>query len=171
MLPKMDGFEVLERIREDGSHVPVLFLTAKDSLQDKVKGFNAGADDYLVKPFETDELLARVHALGRRPWEIYIEDKLTFNDLSLNMDTFELTAGHKAVSLTQKEALLLEELIKNTAHPLSKEEIKERVWGEGSDITENSVELYIHYLRKKLAGSKTKIMTKRGKGYILTKDA
>lgn len=167
MLPKMDGFTILEEIRKAGKRVPVLFLTARDSLEDKVRGLNEGADDYLVKPFETDELLARVHALGRRPWEIYQEDNLKFNDLVLDLDKQELHYGGKCVNLTQKEAALLEMLIKNPQHPISKEEILEKVWGDNSEVSTNSVELYVHYLRKKLSGTNSAIKTRRGRGYIL----
>ncbi|MGI6108744.1 MAG: response regulator transcription factor [Eubacteriaceae bacterium] len=167
MLPEMDGLTVLRTLRKKGRKVPVLLLTARDSLEDKVNGLNSGADDYLVKPFETDELLARVHALGRRPWELFEEDSVCFKDLKLILNTSELLIDGKTVPLTQKEATLLELLIKNAGHPLSKEQILDKVWGSDSGTTENSVELYIHYLRKKLKGSASAIKTKRGTGYML----
>ncbi len=167
MLPKMDGLTVLRTLRRKGRKVPVLLLTARDTLEDKVNGLNSGADDYLVKPFETDELLARVHALGRRPWELFEEDSVSFKDLTLSLNTSELHIGGQIVPLTQKEAALLELLMKNAGHPLSKEQILEKVWGSRSGATENSVELYIHYLRKKLKGSSSAIKTRRGTGYQL----
>ncbi len=167
MLPGMSGLEILKAIREAGKNVPVMLLTAKDSTADKVKGLDMGADDYLVKPFETDELLARVRALGRRPWEVYQDNSITFADLSLNMNNGELLIDGHPYKLTSKEAQLLEMFIRNPGMTISKEQILDRIWGIESSAMENSVEIYVHYLRKKLAPSRTVIKTIRGMGYVL----
>ncbi len=172
MLPGKSGLDILRLLRSHGKKVPVLLLTAKDTLADKVTGLNSGADDYLVKPFETDELLARVHALARRPRESYQEETgQHFADITLLPETSEARINNQHISLTQKEAALLSLLIKNQGHPLSKEQILDAVWGKDSGTTENSVELYVHYLRKKLSGSSTRIKTIRGQGYLLTDNA
>ena len=128
MLPGMSGLDILQDIRAKGKNVPVLLLTAKDSTADKVKGLNMGADDYLVKPFATDELIARVRALGRRPWDVYTDNTLTFNDLALNINNGELIINDKPVRLTSKEAQLMEMFIRNPGMTISKEQILDRIW-------------------------------------------
>lgn len=167
MLPGMSGLDILKSIRDAGKNVPVMLLTAKDSTQDKVKGLDMGADDYLVKPFVTEELLARVRALGRRPWEVYQDNTIVFSDLTLNISNGELLIGDKPKKLTAKEAQLLEVLIRNPGMTISKEQLLDRIWGIESSAMENSVEIYIHYLRKKLAQSNVTIKTIRGMGYVL----
>jgi DNA-binding response OmpR family regulator len=170
MLPGMSGLDILKKIREDGKNVPVMLLTAKDSTEDKVAGLNMGADDYVVKPFETEELLARVRALGRRPWDVYPEGDITFADLKLNINSGELFIDGHPVRLTAKEGQLMEMFIRNPGMIISKEQILDRIWGIESNAMENSVEIYVHYLRKKTASSRTTIKTVRGMGYVL-KDA
>ncbi|MGL4548353.1 response regulator transcription factor [Eubacterium aggregans] len=167
MLPGMSGLEILQHIRSQGKNVPVLLLTAKDSTADKVAGLNMGADDYLVKPFVTDELIARVRALGRRPWDVYSDSVLTYADLALNINNRELTIGTKPVRLTSKEAQLMEMFIRNPGITISKEQILDRIWGIESNAMDNSVEIYVHYLRKKMKDSRTIIKTIRGLGYLL----
>jgi DNA-binding response OmpR family regulator len=167
MLPGMNGLDILKHIRDQGKNVPVLLLTAKDSTEDKVKGLNLGADDYLVKPFATDELIARVRALGRRPWDVYQDNVFTFADLALNINNGELTIADTPVRLTSKEAQLMEMFIRNPGITISKEQILDRIWGIESNAMDNSVEIYVHYLRKKIADSRTSIKTIRGLGYVL----
>ena len=170
MLPGMSGLDILKKIREEGKNVPVMLLTAKDSTEDKVTGLNMGADDYVVKPFETEELLARVRALGRRPWDVFPEGDITFADLKLNINSGELFIDGNPVRLTAKEGQLMEMFIRNPGMIISKEQILDRIWGIESNAMENSVEIYVHYLRKKTAASRTTIKTVRGMGYVL-KDA
>ena len=167
MLPGMTGLEILRSIREAGKNVPILLLTAKDDTKDKVNGLNMGADDYLVKPFVTEELIARVRALGRRPWEVYQDNVIHFSNLSLNINSGELYVDDVLNRLTAKEAQLLEMFIRNPGMTISKEQILDRIWGIESMAMENSVEIYVHYLRKKLDTSKAYIKTIRGLGYVL----
>ena len=167
MLPGMTGLEILRSIRESGKNVPILLLTAMDNTQDKVNGLNMGADDYLVKPFVTEELVARVRALGRRPWEVYQDNVIPFFNISLNINTGELYIDGTLNKLTAKEAQLLEMFIRNPGMTISKEQILDRIWGIESLAMENSVEIYVHYLRKKLDKSKACIITIRGLGYVL----
>jgi len=167
MLPGMSGLEILRSIREAGKNVPILLLTAMDNTQDKVNGLNMGADDYLVKPFVTEELIARVRALGRRPWEVYQDNVIHLSNISLNINTGELHVDGTLNKLTAKEAQLLEMFIRNPGMTISKEQILDRIWGIESQAMENSVEIYVHYLRKKLDKSNTYIKTIRGLGYVL----
>ncbi len=167
MLPGMSGLEILKEIRAAGKNVPILLLTAKDDTKDKVNGLNMGADDYLVKPFVTEELIARVRALGRRPWEVYQDNVIHFANISLNINSGELYVDDVLNRLTAKEAQLLEMFIRNPGMTISKEQILDRIWGIESMAMENSVEIYVHYLRKKLETSQTYIKTIRGLGYVL----
>lgn len=170
MLPEVDGLTVLKHIRQTGKKVPVLLLTAKDSTQDKVKGLNMGADDYVVKPFETDELIARIRALGRRAGEQYADNVIQYADLVLDTTSGELSIGTKKVRLTAKESQMLELFILNPEQTIAKKALLERIWGNDGKAAENSVEIYIHYLRKKLSGAKVTIKTLRGMGYVLKRD-
>lgn len=167
MLPSLSGLEILRSIRAAGKNVPILLLTAKDDTKDKVNGLNMGADDYLVKPFVTEELIARVRALGRRPWEIYQDNVIRYANISLNINTGELFVDEVLNRLTAKEAQLLEMFIRNPGMTISKEQILDRIWGIESSAMENSVEIYVHYLRKKLDQSQAYIKTIRGLGYVL----
>ena len=126
-----------------------------------------GADDYLVKPFVTEELIARVRALGRRPWEVYQDNVIHFSNIALNINSGELYVDGVLNRLTAKEAQLLEMFIRNPGMTISKEQILDRIWGIESMAMENSVEIYVHYLRKKLDTSKAYIKTIRGLGYVL----
>lgn len=163
MLPKRDGVSILRELRSLGYGMPVLFLTAKDTPDDRVEGLDAGADDYLVKPFETAELLARVRALLRRVDKELVGDKIQGAGVVLDPLKGEVTYDGKTVKLTVKEAVLLELLMKNVGQVLSKERILERVWGYSADVDTANVDLYIHYLRKKLTPGHIK--TVRGVGY------
>lgn len=167
MMPEIDGIEVSKRLRE-GSDVPILMLTAKGTIADKVAGFASGADDYLVKPFAFDELLARVRALLRRrqPREGEI---LRFSDLSLNTATREVKRGNDAIELTAQEFDLLELFARHPRQVLKRDLIYERVWGYNFEGESNVIEVYVRYLRSKLeAGGKSRlIQTIRGVGYVL----
>lgn len=171
MMPKMDGFEVVSRLRESKNTTPVIMLTAKDDLQSKVKGLDLGADDYLPKPFAIEELLARVRAAARRHSEMIV-DTITYQDLTLNTSNYTLHCGDKSVSLGAKEYNILHFMLKNPKQVLSKDMIISKVWGLDSDITENNVEAYMSFLRKKLyfVGSKLTILSKRMLGYYLETD-
>ena len=167
MLPRKEGVALLKELRSQGIHTPVLLLTAKDSLQDRVEGLDAGADDYLVKPFSTEELLARLRALGRRPSGQIQDEQLIVAGLNLKPLHCELTQGNKTVKLTLKESLLLELFMRNPGQVITKEQILDRVWGIDTDVEPNNVEIYIHYLRKKLNSPNVRIETVRGIGYCL----
>jgi DNA-binding response OmpR family regulator len=170
MLPGLiEGTDIVKEVRAEGIHTPVLFLTAKDTITDRVIGLNAGADDYLVKPFAFEELLARVRALLRRP-NATLTDDLTIDDLTLNTTTFEVRRGGKSITLSNKEFALLEYLLRNQNRVLSKDNIITHVWDYDADILPNTVEVFIGYLRNKVdkpfKGSSL-IHTVRGFGYKL----
>ena len=169
MLPELDGISVLKEIRREGLDVPVILLTAKGDIADKVRGLDCGADDYLAKPFNTEELLARIRALGRRRGVIVSGDALSFGDISLNTQSMTLSSGSAEVSLTLKECELMEYLILRKDAVASKEQIIEKLWGFDSEAESNHVEVYISFLRKKLKfiKSRTAINTIRGVGYRL----
>lgn len=162
LLPKMDGISVCKKLREDGKHTPVLMLTARGELSDKVEGFESGADDYLVKPFAFEELLARVRALARRPHEAKSEE-LKAKNLTLNTNTFDVKIGGKSIELSRKEFALLEYLMRNVGKVVSKENIIAHVWDYEADILPNTVEVFIGYLRDKIGSDLIK--TVRGFGY------
>ncbi len=173
MLPGREGVSVLKALRLQGIKTPVLMLTAKDTISDRVEGLDAGADDYLVKPFSTDELLARVRALGRRKAEQFEEEDLHVGSLILYTKRGEAKYNGRAVKLTMKENQLLELFIRNKGHVLTREQILDRVWGFDSDVDMNIVEIYIYYLRKKLESlsAEIRIETIRGVGYCLREDS
>jgi DNA-binding response OmpR family regulator len=173
MMPGMNGIEVLKRIRSEGMDTPVLMFTAKDEISDKVKGLDSGADDYLTKPFATEELLARVRALGRRSSAAIVSsDVITCGDLSLNTAAYEISCGRNSLKLGLKEYSIMELLMKNSGRVLSKENLITKIWGYDSDAEYNNVEVYISFLRKKLdfIKSKAAIKTVRGVGYTLEED-
>jgi two-component system OmpR family response regulator len=170
MLPGLDGVAVCKELRAAGNQTPVLFLTAKDKVGDRVDGLNAGADDYLVKPFAFEELLARVRSLLRRPPQL-VTPVLRCADLSLNTQTFEVRRAKQAIQLTQKEFALLEYLLRHQGKIVSKETIIAHVWDYDADILPNTVEVYIGYLRGKIDKPFPKhqplLKTLRGFGYKL----
>lgn len=168
MLPKMNGIDVVKKMRANKIKTPVLLLTARDSVQDIVTGLDSGADDYLTKPFTKEELLARIRALTRRQGEVII-DELKFGDITLNLSGYNLTCGEKSIHLGYKEFEILKLLMSNPKIVVQKEDIITRVWGYDSDAEDNNVEVYISFIRKKLAfiGSKVCIGTVRKIGYHL----
>lgn len=168
MLPKMNGIDVLRTLRKQHIHTPVLLLTAKSDVDDKINGLDSGADDYLTKPFISGELLARVRSLTRRKGEI-VTDEFTFGDIALNKSTFSLSREEQFVKLSLKEYQIMELLIANPRQLIPKERFIEKIWGYESDVEYNNVEVYISFLRKKLTviGSKVTIRTARGIGYFL----
>ena len=169
MLPGIDGITILKTLREENNSVPVLLLTAKDEISDKVYGLDCGADDYMTKPFSTDELLARVRALTRRKGEVK-ENLITFGDLSLNAKTCELVnAQGQGVKLSLKEFQIIELLFQSPHEVMTKEQIIGKIWGMESNAEYNNVEVYISFLRKKMQFLKvqTEIRTARGIGYSL----
>ena len=168
MLPGASGLDICRRLRTTGSKVPIILLTAKDDVEDRVKGLDAGADDYVVKPFSVEELLARVRAHLRRNSE-QDADSLEFADLRLNRSTREVYRGSRLVELTAKEFDLLEYLISHPRQVLTRDQILERVWGYDFMGDSNIIEVYIRYLRLKLEENKEKrlIQTVRGVGYVL----
>lgn len=171
MLPKMDGFAVVHALRRAGKKTPVLMLTARDEIRDKIEGLNQGADDYMTKPFVPEELLARIRALSRRQGEVLL-DELRFGDLCLSLATNELNAKGQSVRLAYKEAELLKLLIANKGVILSKETILRKLWGDESDAVENNVEAYVSFLRKKLGflQSSVRIQAIRRRGYLLLEE-
>lgn len=170
MLPDFDGMEVLRRLRASEPTVPVLFLTARDSVEDRVAGLTAGGDDYVTKPFSLEEVVARVRALLRRSVELAPAPSslLTVGDLTLDEDSHEVTRGGEEITLTATEFELLRYLMRNPKRVLSKAQILDRVWNYDFGGQANVVELYISYLRKKIdAGRDPMIHTMRGAGYVL----
>ena len=169
MMPEMDGYEVVSKLRKDSVLTPVLILTAKDSLADKVKGLNLGADDYLIKPFERAELVARLEAIIRRNNGFFITDLLYFKDLELNSKNRTVTISGKEVILLGKQFDLLEYLINSKNTIITKEQIFDKIWGFDSNTSTNVVEVYASGLRKELKkfGYDKYIKTLRGAGYIL----
>ncbi|TDW26436.1 DNA-binding response OmpR family regulator [Breznakia blatticola] len=170
MLPKQDGFEVLSALRAQDIQIPILMLTAKDRVQDKIRGLDYGADDYIAKPFDTQELLARIRANLRRRNVAMEDDELAFHDIVLDKANLIVKSRNDQISLTLKEAEILELLMSNQQSITTKELLLDKVWGYDSDASFNHVEVYISFLRKKLKylSSTTIIQTIRGVGYKLT---
>ena len=169
MLPKLDGFGVVRILRKDNVSIPILMLTARTPIRDKVNGLNRGADDYMTKPFDTEELLARVGALTRRTGGTVVVDTVSFGDLTLDVKSAALTCGGSDVQLSKKEFEVLKLFFYNPTMTITKEMMINKVWGVESDATDNNVEVYISFLRKKLAyiRSGASIKTQRGIGYSL----
>lgn len=171
MMPRLDGLEVCRRLRSTGDDLPILVLTARDSVSERVAGLDAGADDYLPKPFALEELLARMRALLRR--RVLPDDgnsaAMTFSDLSLDPVTREVTRGERQISLTRTEFSLLEMLIANPRRVLTRSRILEEVWGFDFPTSGNALEVYVGYLRRKTEadGEPRLIHTVRGVGYVL----
>ena len=171
MLPVYDGLEVLRRIRKQKMDVPVIMLTARSTLEDKVGGMDLGADDYLTKPFAMPELLARIRMVSRRKAGNSIDNRLKAGDLILDTQTYTLscTNNNRSVRLGAKEYQLMEYLIRNAGQIISREQITQRVWGYDTDAEYNNVDVYVSFLRKKMkfVQSEAKISSVRGVGYEL----
>ena len=168
-LPKRSGLEVAAELRRRGFRAPVLMLTARDTVSDKVTGLDAGADDYLAKPFDTDELLARVKALLRRATLRADDAVIRVGDLSLDPLSRQVKRGKRDIALTQREYALLEYLMKNAGRELTRDQITEHVWRQDAEPSTNVVDVYINYLRKKIdtEGLPPLLHTVRGVGYVL----
>lgn len=173
LMPGLDGIGVVERLRAAGDKTLVLMLTARDAVESRVEGLESGADDYLVKPFAPAELLARIHALLRRPAVTTRDETLSYAGLSLNPATRETRRGERAFSLTAKEYELLRFLLRHPRQVLSREQILQDVWGYDFGGEDNVLEVYIGYLRRKTeaGGEPRLIQTVRGVGYVLREDA
>lgn len=169
MLPKMSGVEICHKFRKEGKTVPILILTAKDSVEDKIRGLDQGADDYLTKPFSFEELLARIRALLRRPPHLTDKTVLQCANLKLDLIKRQAWAGEQEVSLSQKEFALLEFLMRHAGEVVSRTAIAEHVWDLHFDPMSNTIDVFINFLRKKIGEtpSKSKIETIRGTGYRL----
>ena len=169
MLPDMDGVEICRQVRAAGVSTPVLMLTARGAVEDRVDGLNAGADDYLVKPFAMTELLARINARLRRDRPAQVTTALTVDDLTLDLVRHEVKRGDRKIELTQKEFALLEYLLRNAGMALTRTQILDQVWQYDSDAVSNVVDIYVHYLRDKIdrGSDRPLIKTVRGVGYKL----
>ncbi|WP_290459295.1 response regulator transcription factor [Romboutsia ilealis] len=169
MLPKLNGLEILKMIRRRKISTPVILLTAKDSVEDKILGLDSGADDYLPKPFSPDELLARLRALTRRNGDFINENILEFSDIRLNLSTYDMEVNDNSITLTQKEFEILKYFMQRPKLVVSKDDLITKLWGFDSDVEHNNIEVYISFLRKKLAyvESNVKITTIRRVGYRL----
>ena len=171
LLPGMEGLEICQKLREQKNHTPILILTAKGQISDRVEGLESGADDYLVKPFAFEELLARIKALSRRPKKT-LEATLKLNDLSLNVKTYEVKRKDTIIKLSSKEFVLLEYLLRHKNKILTKDQIISHVWNYDSNILPNTIEVYIGYLRNKIdkpfKKSSQLIQTVRGFGYRIS---
>lgn len=170
MMPKMNGFEVVTKLRRAHISTPVLLLTARDAISDKITGYDSGADDYMTKPFSPAELLAHLRMLTRRQGEVVFEE-ICAGDLFLNLESYDLSCGEKTIHLSYKEFCLAKVLMSNAGQIVSKEMLINKVWGVGSSAEDNNVEAYISFVRKKIKfiGSSAKIETIRKAGYRLLK--
>ena len=171
MLPGKDGFEIVRALRAAKVKTPVIMLTARDDVRDKIRGLDKGADDYMTKPFVPEELLARIRALSRRQGEVFLEE-ISMEDLTLSLSTNDLLCGAKSIHLAFKEFEIMKILLSNQKAIVSKEMLISKVWGDDSDAEDNNVEAYISFLRKKLSflGSRVQIATIRKVGYRLEAD-
>ena len=171
MMPKMDGLTLLKILRSKKIDTPILLLTAKSDVADKILGLNLGADDYITKPFNTDELLARIKALLRRK-DNFTGNLLSFNDITLDRDAFTISCNEDKMALGKKEFQILEILMLVNGKTIEKERLIEKVWGFDSEAEYNTIEVYISFLRRKLSaiGAKTEIRSIRGIGYTLEKN-
>lgn len=169
MMPRLDGFQMLQRMRQQGNNTPVLFLTARDSIEDKVEGLDLGASDYLVKPFAFQELMARIRVLTRSRSQETAGSTYSIADLSLNTATRQVSRGSVSINLSAKEFALLEYLLRNRGQVLSREQIENNLWNFDYEGGTNAVDVYIRYLRKKIdEGFNQKLIhTVRGVGYVL----
>ena len=172
MMPEMDGLTVLSRLRREGKNMPVLLLTAKSEIEDRIRGLDSGADDYLPKPFDMSELLARVRAMLRRR-DTYHPETIAFGGMELTPDTCQLSANGKTFSLSRREYQLMELFMNNPGVLFSADTLLDRVWGMDGIVEQGTVWVHISYLRKKMAdlGVSAVIRSKRGVGYALEEDA
>ena len=172
MMPRLDGFQMLQKMRQQGNSTPVLFLTARDSIEDRVEGLDMGASDYLVKPFAFQELLARIRVLTRVKAQDTAGSTYSIADLTLNTATRQVTRGGRSISLSAKEFALLEYLMRNKDRVLSRDQIENNLWNFDYEGGTNAVDVYIRYLRKKVDEDfdRKLIHTVRGVGYVLRAD-
>lgn len=169
MLPKINGLMVLKELRRSGVSTPIIMLTAKSQIEDKVVGLDLGADDYLTKPFAAEELLARIRALSRRKINVIEENILVFSDIRLNLETYDLDVNGESIRLTLKEFEIIKYFIERPKCVVSKDDLITKLWGFDSEVEYNNIEVYISFIRKKLSflKSKVSIVTIRGVGYRL----
>lgn len=169
MLPKLNGIEVLKKARKEGVSTPIILLTAKGEVEDRILGLDCGADDYLPKPFYVEELMARIRALTRRKGEVQSDNLLSYGDINLNIGNLELSSKENSIKLTAKESGLLELLINRKDMISNKDDIISKLWGYESEAEHNNVEVYVSFLRRKLSYLKSKVAIKaiRNLGYIL----
>lgn len=167
MLPRMSGTEVLQKMRRMQNQTPVILITALGTLDDKVTGLDLGADDYLVKPFAFEELMARIRCIARRPRKMTASEQLTFGDMVYRLDDNTLTGTAGTCSMSRREGALLEAFLRNPGQTLSRSLLLTKVWGMDSDVEEGNLDNYIHFLRRRLkaVGSRCRIQTVRGVGY------
>lgn len=169
MLPGMDGLTILKLLRENQIHTPVILATAIGSVKERIAGLDCGADDYIVKPYDVDELLARIRALSRRPVSLEASDCLTYGDLTFHFENNELCSRGKTIRLSRRESLLMEYFLKNVQQTLPRQLIYTRIWGPDGEVEDGNLDTYIYYLRKHLRNleSRVQISTVHGIGYRL----
>lgn len=170
MIPEKDGFEVCRELREKGSQIPILMLTARDAVEDRISGLDFGADDYLTKPFAFGELLARLRAILRRREKSLLPTRIAVTDLEIDTQSQRVRRGGQEIQLTTKEFTVLEYLARNVGKVIGREELSEHCWDETYDPFTNTIEVFINRLRKKIDGEEAKTIllhTKRGAGYVL----
>lgn len=169
MLPGMDGLTILKLLRENQIHTPVILATALDSIEERITGLNCGADDYIIKPYDIRELIARIYALVRRPSNLENVKTLSFGDLVFDLAEGNLSVGERKIHLSKRERLLLEYFLKNPNQTLSRQLIYTRIWGIDGEVEDGNLDTYIYYLRKHLRslGSHVRISTVHGTGYKL----
>lgn len=167
MLPKLNGLSLLKKIRQEGILTPVIMLTAKSQIEDRVTGLDLGADDYLTKPFAVEELLARLRSITRRKGIVVNENILTYGDISLNINTYDLDVNDESIRLTLKEFEIIKYFMERPKCVVSKDDLITKLWGFDSEVEYNNIEVYISFIRKKLSHLKSKvnIVTIRGVGY------
>lgn len=167
MLPKLNGISLLKQLRKAGISTPVIMLTAKSQIEDRVLGLDCGADDYLTKPFATEELLARLRSITRRKGNVVNDNVLTYGDIRLNIETYDLDVNSESIRLTLKEFEIMKYFMERPKCVVSKDDLITKLWGFDSEVEYNNIEVYISFIRKKLAylNSKVSIITIRGVGY------
>lgn len=171
MLPGMDGLSILKAIRQNHITTPIIFATALDAVTERITGLDSGADDYIVKPYDVGELLARIRALIRRPSSIENEHQLSWGDLTFQADTQELSCGARKLSLSRRESLLLEYFLRNPEQTLPRQILYSHIWGPDGEVEDGNLDTYIYYVRKilKKVGSTAQVVTVHGVGYRLEK--